>query len=76
MKDAFKNKFQIFLSFFIIFSFSLAQETILDEYVNRPDSTFSLTHHYTIDEDGFNTYILELYSQTWRSTADVDRAHW
>ena len=76
MKDTFKNRFQLILSFSLIFSFSLAQETILDEYVNRPDSSYSLTHHHTIEENGYTTYILELYSQTWRSTAEVDRAHW
>jgi len=76
MKDTYKNKFQLILGFSFILSFTIAQETILDEYVNRPDSTWSLTHHYTIDEDGYTTYILELYSQTWRSTDDVDRAHW
>ncbi len=56
--------------------FAYGQETILDEYVNRPDSTMSLIHHHTIEDDGYTTYILELYSQTWRTTADVDRAHW
>lgn len=76
MIKTYKIKNIIFCMLFMAIPFAYGQETILDEYVNRPDSTMSLIHHHTIEDDGYTTYILELYSQTWRTTADVDRAHW
>ncbi|MBT3180237.1 MAG: T9SS type A sorting domain-containing protein [Candidatus Marinimicrobia bacterium] len=63
-----------YLFFFLTFLYG--QNTILDEYVNRPDSTWSYTLHNTIDGNGYTGYNIELYSQTWRSTDDVDQAHW
>ena len=53
-----------------------AQETALDRYIAKPDPTYSWKLVKTISGEGFKGYIIDLTSQTWRSTADVDRPVW
>jgi PhoPQ-activated pathogenicity-related protein len=53
-----------------------AAETALDRYVARPDSVYSWKLNSTIDGPGYKAYVLELTSQTWRTTKDVDRPVW
>jgi PhoPQ-activated pathogenicity-related protein len=53
-----------------------AAETALDRYVAKPDSTYSWKIIRT-ERDGDSTrYIVDLKSQTWRTTKDVDRPVW
>jgi PhoPQ-activated pathogenicity-related protein len=52
------------------------QQTALDRYVHKPDSTYSWKLIKTIPGDGVTSYVLELTSQTWRSSAEVDRPQW
>ncbi len=51
-------------------------QTILDRYVAKPDASYSWKLEQTIASDGFTTYVLKLTSQTWRSSAEVDRPVW
>lgn len=53
-----------------------AQETALDRYIKKPDSTYGWRLVNTIPGDGFKGYVLELTSQTWRTAVDVDRPVW
>jgi PhoPQ-activated pathogenicity-related protein len=54
----------------------LAQETALDRYVAKPDSSYSWKLISTTPGDGFKQYVIDLTSQTWRSEAEVDRPVW
>ncbi len=53
-----------------------AQETALDRYIAKPDSSYSWKLINTIPGDGFKQYVIDLTSQTWRSVAEVDRPVW
>lgn len=51
-------------------------ETSLDRYVAAPDPSYEWKLVNTIEEDGYTTYVIDLTSQTWRTTQDVDRPLW
>jgi PhoPQ-activated pathogenicity-related protein len=51
-------------------------KTALDDYVARPDPTYSWKLVNTIPGDGYTTFVVDLKSQTWRATPDVDRPVW
>jgi PhoPQ-activated pathogenicity-related protein len=51
-------------------------ETVLDRYLHNGDTTFAFKLVSTLEEEGCTAYVLELTSQTWRTTADVDRPVW
>jgi PhoPQ-activated pathogenicity-related protein len=55
---------------------SSAQETALDRYVAKPDSSYGWKVINKIAGQGYQGYVLELTSQTWRTAADVDRPVW
>ncbi|MBI3837507.1 MAG: hypothetical protein HY288_06200 [Planctomycetia bacterium] len=52
--------------------------TILQDYVNAADATYSYTpaSNSPLIGTGYNDYIYDLHSQTWRSTADVNNPLW
>ncbi len=52
------------------------EPTALDEYVNKPDPSYSYKLLSTIPGDDATTYVLEMTSQTWLTTAEVDRPVW
>jgi PhoPQ-activated pathogenicity-related protein len=52
------------------------KKTELDEYIARPDPTYAWKLVNTIPGDGYTTYVLDLKSQTWRTTPEVDRPVW
>jgi PhoPQ-activated pathogenicity-related protein len=65
--------------FFIVFSATSllhAGETALDRYVAKPDNTYSWKVVRKIQEGDATQYIVDLKSQTWRTTKDVDRPVW
>src|SRR5438105_737351 len=53
-----------------------ADKTPLDEYVAKPDATYSWKLLKTIPGDGYTTFVVDLKSQTWRSVPEVDRPVW
>ena len=53
-----------------------AEETALDRYVAKPDSSYAWELVNTIDGEGYTGYVLDLTSQTWRSEGEVDRPIW
>jgi len=55
---------------------STTQETALDRYISKPDSSYSWKLVNRIPGAGFTGYVLDLTSQTWRSAAEVDRPVW
>lgn len=71
------------LAVFLLFTLApagVAEErpakTALDEYVHRFDPTFSWKVVRTIPGDGFQTFVVDLKSQTWRLPGEVDRLLW
>jgi PhoPQ-activated pathogenicity-related protein len=50
--------------------------TALDDYVAAPDPSYSYQLVRTIPVDGLTTYVLEMTSQTWLTTKEVDRPLW
>ena len=50
--------------------------TALDRYVAAPDTNYSYTLLNTIPGAGYTTYVLELRSQVWLTTNEVDRVLW
>jgi PhoPQ-activated pathogenicity-related protein len=53
-----------------------ADRTALDEYVTKPDASYSWSLAKTIPGDGYTTFVIDLKSQTWRSTPEVHRPVW
>jgi PhoPQ-activated pathogenicity-related protein len=55
---------------------SQAQETALDRYVNSKDPVYGWKLIHTAHGGGYQAFVLELTSQTWRTAAEVDRPVW
>ena len=53
-----------------------AQETALDRYVNSRDTVYGWKLINTAHGEGFQAFVLEFTSQTWRTAAEVDRPVW
>jgi PhoPQ-activated pathogenicity-related protein len=52
------------------------EKTALDAYVAKPEEVYGWKLVSTIPGDGYNAYVLELTSQTWRKPEEVDRTVW
>ena len=53
-----------------------AQDQRLDRYVSLKDPAYHWTLTRTIPGPGYQTHVLELTSQTWRTVKDVDHPVW
>jgi PhoPQ-activated pathogenicity-related protein len=53
-----------------------SDKTPLDEYIARPDAAYSWKVVNTIRGDGITTFIVDMVSQNWRSTPEVNRTTW
>src|SRR5262245_36926579 len=51
-------------------------KTALDKYVEAPDPTYKYELVSKTQGAGYTTFVLKMTSQTWRSTAEVDRNVW
>lgn len=58
------------------FSIKPEEKTALDAYVAKPDPAYKWELVGTYPGDGQTTYVLNMTSQTWRSSADVDHPVW
>jgi PhoPQ-activated pathogenicity-related protein len=52
------------------------RETALDQYVNRPDPAYHWEVAKTISGSGYQAVVIDLSSQSWRKTVEVDRNLW
>ncbi len=50
--------------------------TALDRYVRAPDPSFRFELLNTVPAPGSTTYVLEMVSQNWLTSAETDRAEW
>jgi PhoPQ-activated pathogenicity-related protein len=53
-----------------------SDQTALDRYVSAPDPSYKYELVKTIQGQDYTAYVLDLTSQTWRSTSEVDRNVW
>jgi PhoPQ-activated pathogenicity-related protein len=52
------------------------RKTALDDYIAKPDPTYSWKLVNTIPGDGYTTFVVDLKSQSWRAAPEVDRSLW
>jgi PhoPQ-activated pathogenicity-related protein len=50
--------------------------TALDRYVAAPDAHYRYEQVNTVKGDGYTVWFLDMVSQTWRTTDEVDRVEW
>src|SRR6516162_6784938 len=50
--------------------------TPLDEYIAKPDATYSWKLSKTLPGDGYTTFVVDMKSQTWRTSPEVNRPLW
>jgi PhoPQ-activated pathogenicity-related protein len=53
-----------------------AGETALDRYIAKPDSSYAWKIVSKTQVPGATVFVVDLKSQTWRTTKDVDRTVW
>ena len=53
-----------------------AQETALDKYVAKPDSSYHWKIVERFKQPGLTTLVIDMKSQTWRSPEEVNRTLW
>ncbi|MSU61284.1 MAG: PhoPQ-activated pathogenicity [Pedosphaera sp.] len=51
-------------------------ETALDRYIAKPDPAYAYRLANTIKGEGFTTFVIDMTSQTWLTTNEVDRPTW
>lgn len=61
---------------FTVPALAQSDETALDRYIQKPDSTYKWERVSAIPGEGYTAHVLQLTSQTWRSVKEVDRAVW
>jgi PhoPQ-activated pathogenicity-related protein len=54
----------------------VGDRTALDRYVAAPDTNFSFRLANTIKGDGYTTYMVEMTSQAWLTSNEVNRTLW
>jgi PhoPQ-activated pathogenicity-related protein len=54
----------------------LPAKTALDDYVNKPDASYSWKLAKQVSGEGFTAYLVDMTSQTWRTPQEVDRPLW
>ena len=53
-----------------------AGQTALDRYIAAPDSSYKYEVVNKTVGNGYTTFVVDMTSQTWRSTSEVDRNVW
>ncbi len=54
----------------------LPRRTPLDDYVEKPDPSYSWKIASTKTVDGMKTVVIDMVSQNWRTKEEVDRTEW
>lgn len=52
------------------------ERTALDRYVQAPDTNYSFRVANVIKSDGYTTYMIDMISQAWLTTNEVNRPLW
>ena len=70
------NRYLAALLVLVLITAQPALGTALDDYVAAPDANYSYTLVNTIKAAGYTAYVLNMTSQKWRSSTEVDRTLW
>jgi PhoPQ-activated pathogenicity-related protein len=54
----------------------LGERTALDRYIQKPDPNYSFQVASRIKGEGYTTYMIEMISQSWLTTNEVNRPLW
>jgi PhoPQ-activated pathogenicity-related protein len=68
-----------YFAILVLLVLTIAQITIatpLDDYVAAPDASYKYTVVSSVKGLGYTAYILDMTSQTWRSSREVNRTNW
>ena len=52
------------------------ERTALDRYVAKPDTNYSFRLHSSVKGDGYTTHYIDMTSQSWLTTNEVNRHLW
>ena len=55
---------------------AIGERTALDRYVQAPDTNYSFRLASTIKGEGYTTYVIDMTSQSWLTTNEVNRTLW
>lgn len=55
---------------------AIGERTALDRYVKTPDPNYSFRLASTVKGDGYTTYMIDMISQAWLTTNEVQRPLW
>src|ERR1043165_1124223 len=55
---------------------AVGERTALDRYVHAPDTNYSFRLANTIKGEGYTTYVIDMTSQSWLTTNEVNRPLW
>lgn len=66
----------IMVTLVLVLVAQIALATPLDDYVAAPDPNYSFTLVNTAKGIGYTAYILDMKSQSWRKSTEVDRTLW
>src|SRR5690348_2165399 len=88
-QDSPKNATRLFNSIFLLLTLNIltftalaqatspaGEKTALDKYVEAPDPSYKYELVSKTQGQGYTTFIINMTSQTWRSTGEVDRNVW
>ena len=64
------------LAVLVLAAAQFASGTPLDDYVAKPDNSYTYSLVKTDEGPGYTAYILDMTSQSWRSKEEVDRPLW
>ena len=70
------RNYSTILAVLVLAAVQFALGTPLDDYVARPDDSYTYSVVKTDSGPGYTAYILDMTSQSWRSKDEVDRPLW
>ncbi len=70
------HKYSSILAVLVLASTQFVLGTPLDDYIAKPDDSYTYSVVKTVSGMGYTAYILEMTSQSWRSKDEVDRTLW
>ena len=76
MKTILRLCFGYILALLAIPLLASEQKTALDEYVAKPDASYTFEHVATESQSLYTTFFLSMTSQQWRDASEVDRPLW
>jgi PhoPQ-activated pathogenicity-related protein len=76
MKTILRVCFGCILALLAIPLLASEQKTALDEYVAKPDASYTFKHVATERKSLYTTYLLSMTSQQWCNFSEVDRPVW